>query len=100
MKFLGQATSVIFNGGGTQAARRLLPAELHVKAARLLDRLNAATEPNDLRIPPGSRPEKLQGGEPWSLRINDQYRIVFEWTEGEATWVEIKDSHSCSEERV
>jgi len=85
----------IFNGNETADARRSLPSELHARAAGLLDRINAAANPNDLRIPRGNRLEKLTGDRKGqhSVRINDQYRICFTWTEGEAREVEIVDYH-------
>ena len=50
---------------------------------------------NDLRIPPANRLEKLKGDREgqYSIRINDRYRICFEWTEGDAYQVEIVDYH-------
>jgi proteic killer suppression protein len=48
---------------------------------------------NDLRIPPSNRLEKLQGTEFYSVRINDQWRIVFRWIENNAHDVEIMDYH-------
>jgi len=58
--------------------------------------LDAAESLQDLRVPPGNRLEKLKGtraGE-YSIRINDQWRICFEWREGHAHTVEITDYHS------
>ena len=57
--------------------------------------LNNAQELNDLRVPPGNRLEKLVGvrrGQ-HSIRINDQFRICFEWHDGGAYEVEIVDYH-------
>ncbi|WP_051143495.1 type II toxin-antitoxin system RelE/ParE family toxin [Acidipropionibacterium acidipropionici] len=57
--------------------------------------LNAASELNSLRVPPGNRLEKLVGGRDGqhSIRINDQYRICFVWTDNGADDVEITDYH-------
>jgi proteic killer suppression protein len=57
--------------------------------------LNNAQNLNDLRIPPGNRLERLQGdrADQYSIRINDQWRICFEWRDGEAHEVEIIDYH-------
>jgi proteic killer suppression protein len=57
--------------------------------------LNNAASLNDLRIPPTNRLEKLSGGRAGqhSIRINDQWRICFEWREGDAYGVEIVDYH-------
>jgi proteic killer suppression protein len=57
--------------------------------------LDAAESLADLRVPPGNRLEKLRGEREGqhSIRINDQYRICFEWREGAAHDVEIVDYH-------
>jgi len=57
--------------------------------------LNAAETLNDLRIPPGNRLEKLSGNRAsqHSIRINDQWRICFRWSDGDAYDVEIVDYH-------
>lgn len=50
---------------------------------------------NDLRVPPGNRLEKLSGDRAgqWSIRINRQWRVCFDWDDGDAYDVEITDSH-------
>jgi proteic killer suppression protein len=95
MKIGHQGTLDIYNGLDTAAARRTIPQNLHSRAAELMDRINAATQPSDLRTPPGNRLEKLQGKrrEQWSIRINEQFRIAFSWVDGEATEVRIEDYH-------
>jgi len=57
--------------------------------------LDAAEELGDLRVPPGNRLEKLSGDRAgqYSIRINDQWRICFEWRQGDACEVEIADFH-------
>jgi len=57
--------------------------------------LDAATDINDLRIPPGNRLEALKDDRlgQHSIRINDQWRICFEWKDGDAYNVEIIDYH-------
>ena len=57
--------------------------------------LNNATTLNDLRVPPANRLEKLSGNRSgqWSIRINDQWRICFEWLESDAYNVQIVDYH-------
>ena len=57
--------------------------------------LNNAAVLNDLRIPPANRLEKLTGNRSgqYSIRINDQWRICFEWRDGDAYLVEIVDYH-------
>jgi proteic killer suppression protein len=64
-------------------------------ALRKLLLLDAAEKLEDLRIPPGNRLEKLTGNRQgqWSIRINDQQRICFRWSEGDAYEVEIVDYH-------
>jgi proteic killer suppression protein len=64
-------------------------------ALRKLVMLDAAETLNDLRIPPGNRLEKLRGdrkGE-YSIRVNDQWRLCFHWTAGDARNVEMTDYH-------
>ena len=57
--------------------------------------LNNAVNLNDLRIPPANRLEKLSGNRAGqhSIRINDQWRLCFEWRDGDAYEVEITDYH-------
>ena len=57
--------------------------------------LDAATDLNDLRIPPGNRLEELKKDRKgqYSIRINDQWRICFIWKDGDAFQVEITDYH-------
>lgn len=64
-------------------------------ALRKLDMLDAATDLKDLRSPPGNRLEALSGDREGqhSIRINDQWRICFEWSDGDAENVEIVDYH-------
>jgi len=85
----------IFHGERTKAARRCLPAELWTAAQRKLDRLNQAREPRDLADPLGNRLEALKGDYAgfFSIRINDQYRIVFRFERNDARDVRIADYH-------
>lgn len=64
-------------------------------AMRKLEWLHAARDLNDLRVPPGNRLEKLSGERTgqYSIRINDQWRLCFEWRDGDAWNVEIVDYH-------
>jgi toxin HigB-1 len=74
---------------------RKLPSDIQQVALRKLRMLNNAKTINDLRIPPANRLEKLVGrraGE-YSIRINDQWRICFEWQADNAYNVEIVDYH-------
>ena len=64
-------------------------------AMRKLQQIHAATSLEFLRIPPNNRLEKLSGDREgqWSIRINDQWRVCFEWQDGHARGVEIVDYH-------
>jgi proteic killer suppression protein len=74
---------------------RKLPHDIQQVALRKLRMLNRAVTLNDLRVPPANRLEKLSGDRAgqYSIRINDQWRICFEWREGDAYEVEIVDYH-------
>ena len=74
---------------------RKIPMQIRKRAARKLILLNAVEDFQDLRVPPGNRLEKLKGDRTGqhSIRINDQWRICFEWREGNAYEVEITDYH-------
>jgi len=69
--------------------------DLQRVARRKLLMLDAAETVADLRVPPGNRLEKLSGDREGqhSIRINDQWRICFRWSEGDAHGVEIADYH-------
>jgi proteic killer suppression protein len=77
-----------------QRSRRL-PGDIQQVALRKLRMLSNAVTLNDLRIPPANRLEKLSGKREgqYSIRINDQWRICFEWRENSAYEVEIVDYH-------
>jgi proteic killer suppression protein len=70
-------------------------ADLHRCALRKLLLIDAAERLEDLRVPPGNRLERLTGNRQGqhSIRINDQWRICFRWSEGDAYEVEIADYH-------
>lgn len=74
---------------------RVLPAEIQLVARRKLRMLNNAENINDLRIPPANRLIKLKGefSNFYSIRINDQWRIIFNWESNNAENVEITDYH-------
>ncbi|TVR86327.1 MAG: plasmid maintenance system killer family protein [Saprospirales bacterium] len=74
---------------------RKLPPEIQQVARRKLRMINNAGRINDLRIPPANRLKKLKGGlsEYYSIRINDQWRIIFKWRSNKAINVQIKDYH-------
>ena len=74
---------------------RKLPSSIQHVAARKLKLLNDAAELNDLRAPPANRLEALKGSRKgqYSIRINDQWRICFQWNIGNASRIEIVDYH-------
>jgi len=74
--FADTGTSDVFNGLNSKAARRQLPRSLWARAHRLLDQLQRAHRLGDMAQPPGNRLEPLTDGR-HSVRINDQYRVVF-----------------------
>ena len=93
--FKNQATEDIFNGKTTKGALRLLPKNIWKIASRKLDQLDSVLSLEELRIPPGNRLEHLSGDRKgqYSIRINDQYRICFKWTDMVPFDVEITDYH-------
>ena len=74
---------------------RKLPQDIQQRAFRKLRMLNRAVSLDDLRIPPSNRLEQLQGDREgqFSIRVNQQWRICFEWRDGDAFAVEIVDYH-------
>lgn len=75
---------------------RRLPAALVRSARRKMLILHAAITLQDLRVPPGNRLHGLSGDREgqYAISINDQWRICFEWRDGNACGVEITDYHS------
>src|SRR5512133_917379 len=95
LDFADAGTEDIFHGVRSKAARRCLAPELWPTAQRKLDRVNRAREPRDLADPPGNRLEPLKGDYAgfFSIRINDQFRIVFRFERGHAREVAIVAYH-------
>ena len=93
--FRSAAVEDIFNGEKTKAARKVCPESLWKIAARKLDQLDSVVSLTELKIPPGNHLERLTGDREgqYSIRINDQYRICFVWTEEGPGAVEIVDYH-------
>jgi len=89
--FRDSETEKIFN----LIRSRRLPSDIQQVALRKLRMVNNAASINDLRVPPANRLEKLAGKRfgQHSVRINDQWRICFEWREDSAYNVEIVDYH-------
>lgn len=93
--FSSSGTEDIFNGKNTKTARKTCPERLWKIATRKLDLLDSVVSLTELRVPPGNYLESLTGDRKgqYSIRINDQYRICFEWTKSGPANVEIVDYH-------
>lgn len=91
VSFADPETERIWSGQRSRA----LPSDIQAVALRKLRLIHQARVLNDLRVPPGNRLEALRGDLKGrhSIRINDQWRIVFIWTEGGPSHVEIADYH-------
>jgi proteic killer suppression protein len=89
--FNDKQTERIWNGEFSKK----LPREIHKRVWAKLSVLDAATELRDLRIPSSNRLEALKGNRKGqhSIRVNDQFRICFEWNGGKVTGVEVTDYH-------
>ena len=89
--FKCQETEKIFQGRFSKK----LPLDIQQVAERKLIMIHRAANLNDLRVPPANRLEKLRGNreKQHSIRINDQWRICFEWREDGVYGVEIVDYH-------
>jgi len=94
LNFADRATEDIYNGVNSKAARRI-PQSVWRVAVRKLDMLNAASDLRDLRVPPANKLEALKKDLSGfhAIRINDQYRVVFQWVDGNAKDVRITDYH-------
>jgi proteic killer suppression protein len=95
VSFKNQASEDIFNGKATKAARKACPPAVWPVASRKLDQLDSVIALEELKVPPGNRLERLSGDRKgqYSIRINEQYRICFVWTESGPDRVEITDYH-------
>jgi toxin HigB-1 len=95
VSFKDDGTRDVYNGTPSKAARKACLTDIVAIAARKLDMIGQAVVLNDLRAPPANRLEKLKGDRAGqhSIRINDQYRICFTWTDAGAIDVEISDYH-------
>jgi proteic killer suppression protein len=94
VSFGDKATRDVFDGTDSKDARSI-PRQLWAVALRKLDMLNAARDLMDLRAAPSNRLEKLKGNLAgrWSIRVNDQYRVIFKFANGNAEHVQIVDYH-------
>lgn len=93
--FRNRGTEDVFNGVDSRTARRTCPQQAWERARRKLDQINRVPDLASLRIPPGNQLEALRGDREGqhSIRINDQYRVVFRWEKDDAHEVEITDYH-------
>ncbi|HDZ59744.1 MAG TPA: plasmid maintenance system killer protein [Actinobacteria bacterium] len=93
--FKNRGTEDIFNGRNTKEARKLCPRLLWKIAVRKLDQLDSVRTFAELKIPLGNKLEALSKDRKgqYSIRINDQYRVCFKWTEPGPTEVEVTDYH-------
>jgi proteic killer suppression protein len=91
ISFKDKETSKIWEGDRIKG----LSTEIQKLARRKLRMLNNSQNINDLMIPPSNRLEKLKGNlkDFYSIRINDQWRIVFKWNNGNAEQVKVVDYH-------
>ena len=91
LSFGDKETEQIYNG----ISVKNLPLEIQTVGRRKLRMLNNSQIINDLKIPPSNRLEKLSGklNDFYSIRINYQWRIIFQWIEGQSEDVKIVDYH-------
>jgi proteic killer suppression protein len=94
LSFGDKLTEELFHGEATAKTRKF-PAEIKKIAQRKLDMINAAHIAQDLKAPPGNRLEMLKGDLSgyFSIRINDQFRIIFKFKDSHATQVKVVDYH-------
>lgn len=93
--YASSGTEDVFNGRNTKTARRTCPRNLWRVAARKLEQLDSVTLLEEMRIPPGNQLEARSGERKgqFSVRINEQYRVCFLWTDEGPDAVEIVDYH-------
>lgn len=93
--YKNKGTKDIAECKSTSLARRILPMELHRNALLKMAAIDLAKSLTDLGISSGLKLEKLSRNRAgmWSVRINKQYRICFDWNDGEVNDVEIVDYH-------
>lgn len=93
--FRNQGTEDVFHGKGSKAARRTCPQQIVKVARRKLDQLDSVERLDQMAIPPHNRLEALKGDRKGqhAIRINDQYRVCFRWTDAGPEDVEITDYH-------
>jgi len=94
LSFGNKVTEALYNGLDTKGVRHL-PLDMKRKTLNKLDVLNGAHDLLDLRSPPGNRLEALRGDLSgyYSIRVNNQWRIIFRWQDGNAYEVQLTDYH-------
>ncbi len=92
--FGDKLTKALYHGTANKGLRRL-PPEIVKRTLNKLDMINAAQDILDLRSPPGNRLEALRGDLVglFSIRVNDQWRILLRWQDGNAYEVRLADYH-------
>lgn len=93
--FANAATEDLFNGVDSRRARVACPMALWPVVRRKLTQLNRVRDLRELAVPPGNRLERLHGDREGqhSIRINQQYRVCFQWEDGYADQVQVADYH-------
>ncbi len=94
INFKSKFAKDIYDGNAISKLRKF-PKQLTGKTLRLLDQLNIVTQINELLIPPSNHLEKLKGDLSgyWGLRINRQWRIIFQWDGKDISNIDILDYH-------
>ncbi|WP_439632683.1 type II toxin-antitoxin system RelE/ParE family toxin [Glycocaulis sp.] len=89
--FADKITETVFLGSCPKG----FPAELFGRTRRALERIHAASDVSDLRVPPSFRLHQLKGDQAgrWSISVNDQFRITFAFANGDARNVRFEDYH-------
>ncbi len=92
--FGDSATEDLYHGRKTAKIKRF-PSSIVSVALRKMDMLDAAVELTDLKVPPGNRLEALKGDliGYQSIRVNDQWRLIFKWHDHDANEVKLVDYH-------
>jgi proteic killer suppression protein len=93
--FRNKGTEDIFNGINSKDARKTCPQSVWKITARKLDQIDSVVQLNELRVPPNNKLEALtreRKGQ-YSIRVNDQYRVCFEWSKLGPEKIEITDYH-------
>ncbi len=92
--FADETTADLFRERNSRAARRV-PVDIWRIVQRKLKAIDVAARLDDLKIPAGNRLEALKGDQVgrYSVRVNDRYRVTFQWEQGHAYEVRVEDYH-------